>query len=73
MCILSKIDQISTEELAIIYKVPHYLAISAHHHWTFENLLENVWDYFKLMKIYTNPKGQLTDYIYIASGGAALP
>lgn len=72
MCILSKIDQIFTKELAIIYKVLHYLAISAHHHWTFENLLENLWDYFKPKKIYANPKSQLTGYIYIASG-AALP
>lgn len=29
MCILSKIDQISTEKSAVIYKVPHYLVISA--------------------------------------------
>lgn len=44
MCILSEIYQISTEESAIIYKVTHYLSISAHHHWTFEDLLEDIWD-----------------------------
>lgn len=29
---LNKIDQISIEELDIIYKVPHCVPISAHHH-----------------------------------------
>ncbi|XP_055474030.1 developmentally-regulated GTP-binding protein 1-like [Psammomys obesus] len=45
--VLNKIDQISIEELDIIYKVPH---------------LEKIWDYLKLVRIYTKPKGQLPDY-----------
>uniref|UniRef100_A0A8C2MB40 DRG1 n=1 Tax=Cricetulus griseus TaxID=10029 RepID=A0A8C2MB40_CRIGR len=39
--VLNKIDQISIEELDIIYKI---------------------WDYLKLVRIYTKPKGQLPDY-----------
>uniref|UniRef100_A0A2K6GRL9 OBG-type G domain-containing protein n=1 Tax=Propithecus coquereli TaxID=379532 RepID=A0A2K6GRL9_PROCO len=44
--VLNKIDQISTEELVIIYKVPHCIPISAPHRYI----------------IYTKPKGQLPDY-----------
>ncbi|XP_076801299.1 developmentally-regulated GTP-binding protein 1-like isoform X2 [Clavelina lepadiformis] len=60
--ILNKIDQISIEELDIIYKVPHCVPISAHHKWNFDDLLEMMWDYLKLIRIYTKPKGQLPDY-----------
>ena len=60
--VLNKIDQISVEELDIIYKVPHCVPISAHHKWNFDDLLEKLWEYLKLVRIYTKPKGQLPDY-----------
>ncbi|GAB6030173.1 hypothetical protein CHUAL_005849 [Chamberlinius hualienensis] len=60
--ILNKIDQISLEELDVIYKIPHTVPISAHHRWNFDDLLEKMWDYLKLIRIYTKPKGQLPDY-----------
>ena len=60
--VLNKIDQISIEELDIIYKIPHCVPISAHHKWNFDDLLEKLWSYLKLVRIYTKPKGQLPDY-----------
>ncbi|XP_072021543.1 developmentally-regulated GTP-binding protein 1-like [Amphiura filiformis] len=60
--ILNKIDQISIEELDIIYKIPHTVPISAHHKWNFDDLLEKMWEYLQLVRIYTKPKGQLPDY-----------
>lgn len=60
--ILNKIDQISIEELDIIYKIPHCVPISAHHKWNFDDLLEKMWVYLNLIRIYTKPKGQLPDY-----------
>jgi len=60
--LLNKIDQISVEELDIIYKIPHCLPISAHHKWNFDDLLEKLWDYLKLTRIYTKPKGLVPDY-----------
>jgi len=60
--LLNKIDQISIEELDIIYKVPHCVPISAHHKWNFDDLLEKMWEYLGLTRIYTKPKGQLPDY-----------
>lgn len=60
--VLNKIDQISIEELDIIYKIPHTVPISAHHQWNFDDLLEKCWEYLSLVRIYTKPKGQLPDY-----------
>ncbi|VDN15368.1 unnamed protein product [Dibothriocephalus latus] len=60
--VLNKIDQISIEELDVICKVPHCVPISAHHKWNFDDLLEMMWEYLSLIRIYTKPKGQLPDY-----------
>ncbi|KAI8835110.1 developmentally-regulated GTP-binding protein 1-like protein [Chytridium lagenaria] len=55
--VLNKIDQISVEELDIVYKIPHSIPISAHHGWNFDELLEKMWEYLNLARIYTKPKG----------------
>ena len=60
--VLNKVDQISIEELDIIYKIPHCCPISAHHQWNFDFLLEKMWEYLHLTRVYTKPKGQLPDY-----------
>ncbi|KAJ2781560.1 GTP-binding protein rbg1 [Coemansia javaensis] len=60
--VLNKIDQISIEELDLIYKIPHAVPISAHHEWNFDELLEKMWEYLNLARIYTKPKGMLPDY-----------
>ncbi|TPX36987.1 threonine---tRNA ligase [Synchytrium microbalum] len=60
--VLNKIDQISIEELDIVYRIPHAIPISAHHGWNFDDLLEKMWEYLGLVRIYTKPKNQLPDY-----------
>lgn len=60
--VLNKIDQITIEELDLIYKIPHAVPISSHHEWNFDDLLEKTWLYLDLLRIYTKPKGQLPDY-----------
>ncbi|CAI2188923.1 19702_t:CDS:2 [Funneliformis geosporum] len=60
--VLNKIDQISIEELDLIYKIPHAVPVSAHHEWNFDELLDKMWEYLNLIRIYTKPKGQLPDY-----------
>merc|ERR1712147_545235 len=60
--VLNKIDQISIQELDIIYKIPHCVPISAHHKWNFDDLLEKIWDWLALVRISPKPKGQLPDY-----------
>eukprot|EP00010_Vexillifera_abyssalis_P004071 CAMPEP_0201553902 /NCGR_PEP_ID=MMETSP0173_2-20130828/35117_1 /ASSEMBLY_ACC=CAM_ASM_000268 /TAXON_ID=218659 /ORGANISM="Vexillifera sp., Strain DIVA3 564/2" /LENGTH=368 /DNA_ID=CAMNT_0047964937 /DNA_START=20 /DNA_END=1126 /DNA_ORIENTATION=+ len=60
--LLNKIDQITMEELEIFDKIPHYVPISAHKEWNLDELLERMWDYLDLIRIYTKPKGQIPDY-----------
>ncbi|KAJ1674457.1 GTP-binding protein rbg1, partial [Spiromyces aspiralis] len=60
--VLNKIDQISIEELDLIYRIPHAVPISAHHEWNFDELLEKMWEALNLTRIYTKPKGLLPDY-----------
>lgn len=60
--VLNKIDQITIEELDLIYKIPHAVPISGHHEWNFDDLLDKTWSYLDLLRIYTKPKGQLPDY-----------
>lgn len=60
--VLNKIDQISIQELDIIYKIPHAIPVSAHHEWNFDDLLDKMWEYLNLIRVYTKPRGQLPDY-----------
>lgn len=40
------------QELDIIYKIPHCVPISAHHKWNFDDLLEKMWLYLCLVRLY---------------------
>lgn len=50
--ILNKIDQISIEELDLVYKIPHAVPLSAHHKWNFDDLLEKIWEYLSLIRMW---------------------
>lgn len=60
--VLNKIDQLTIEELTIIDQLPHNVVISAHHGWNLDELLEKVWEYCNMIRIYTKPRGQVPDY-----------
>ncbi|CAK7337946.1 unnamed protein product [Dovyalis caffra] len=60
--VVNKIDQITLEELEILDKLPHYCPVSAHLEWNLDGLLEKVWEYLDLTRIYTKPKGMNPDY-----------
>jgi len=60
--VLNKIDQISLEELDLLSKIPHYVLCSAHSEWNFDELLEKMWEYLDLIRVYTKPKGLIPDY-----------
>jgi len=60
--VLNKIDSISIEELDILYQIPHCVPISGHHEWNLDHLLDKIWEYLDLIRIYTKPKGQIPDY-----------
>lgn len=60
--VLNKIDQITIEELDLVDQIPHCVPISAHHEWNLDALLEKIWEYLDLIRIYTKPKGSLVDF-----------
>lgn len=60
--VLNKIDQLTIPELDLLSQVPHYVMVSAHHEWNLDELLEKIWEYCKMIRIYTKPKGQIPDY-----------
>ncbi|KAK8954299.1 Developmentally regulated G-protein 1 [Platanthera zijinensis] len=60
--VVNKIDQITVEELEILDNLPHYCPISAHLEWNLDGLLEKIWEYLSLTRIYTKPKGMNPDY-----------
>lgn len=49
--VLNKVDSITVEELELLDKVPHYVPISAKDEWNFDELLETVWDYCKMIRL----------------------
>ena len=53
---------ISPQELDILSKMKHYVPISAHKEWNLDGLLETVWEYLDLVRIYTKPRGVNPDY-----------
>jgi small GTP-binding protein len=60
--VLNKIDMITIEELDILDRVPHYSMISAKDEWGLDDLLEKMWTYLDMVRVYTKPKGQVPDY-----------
>ena len=60
--VLNKIDSLTLQELDVLCKLPHVVPISSNLQWNFDELLETVWEYGKMMRIYTKPKGQIPDY-----------
>lgn len=60
--VMNKIDSITIEELDLLDKVPHYVMISARDGWGLDDLLEKMWDYLGMVRIYTKPRGQIPDY-----------
>lgn len=51
--VLNKIDQLTIEELDIIDQLPHHIPICAAHEWNLDELMEAIWDYTQMIRIYT--------------------
>lgn len=59
---VNKVDQITLEELEVLDRLPHYCPVSAHLEWNLDGLLEKIWEYLDLIRIYTKPRGANPDY-----------
>lgn len=60
--VLNKIDAITIQELDLLSRVPHYVPISAKDEWNFDRLLAKIWEYAKMIRIYTKPRGIDPDF-----------
>lgn len=60
--VVNKIDQITLEELEVMDKLPHYCPVCAYLEWNLDGLVEMVWEYLDLIRVYTKPKGRLPDF-----------
>ena len=48
--------QITLEELNVMSRLPHYCPVCAYHNWNLDGLVEMIWEYLDLLRIYTKPK-----------------
>ena len=59
---VNKIDQITVEELELLDGMEHYVPVSSGKEWNLDGLLDTIWEYLSLTRIYTKPKGQNPAY-----------
>jgi len=59
---MNKIDTITLAELDVIDQLPHYVPISARDSWNLDELLDRIYEYLQLVRLYTKPKGQIPDF-----------
>ena len=60
--VMNKIDALYLEELELLDKVEHYCPLSGNLLWNLDGLLEKIWEYCDMIRIYTKPKGQDPDW-----------
>jgi len=60
--VINKVDQITLEELNVMAKLPHYCPVCAYLEWNLDGLVEMMWEYLGLTRVYTKPKGKLPDW-----------
>eukprot|EP01127_Copromyxa_protea_P017403 TRINITY_DN529_c0_g1_i1.p1 TRINITY_DN529_c0_g1~~TRINITY_DN529_c0_g1_i1.p1 ORF type:complete len:368 (-),score=84.93 TRINITY_DN529_c0_g1_i1:8-1111(-) len=60
--VLNKIDQITIEELDILYRMPNVVPISGRDMWNLDELLERIWTGLDLVRVYTKPRGAIPDF-----------
>ena len=50
-------DSVSLEELQLMDDMKHYVMTSSEKEWNLDGLLEKVWEYLDLIRVYTMPRG----------------
>jgi small GTP-binding protein len=59
----NKVDQISMEDVDRLARMPHSIVISAYLDLNLDRLIERVWDYLALTRVYTKKRGQAPDFL----------
>ncbi len=60
--VLNKIDALPLPEIELLCSYRHFVPISARTAWNFDELKERIWEYCKMLRIYTKPKGEIPDF-----------
>lgn len=60
--VLNKIDQISIQELDLLYKIPNSVPISSRMWLNIDELVETMWERLDLVRVYTKPGKAPPDY-----------
>lgn len=60
--VLNKIDQISIQELDLLYKIPNSVPISSRMWLNVDELIETMWEKLRLVRVYTKPGKGAPDY-----------
>ncbi|KAK6744119.1 hypothetical protein RB195_011057 [Necator americanus] len=59
--VYNKIDQISIEEVDRLARMPHHVVISCEMNLNMDYLLEKIWEYLALVRVYTKKPGNAPD------------
>jgi ribosome-interacting GTPase 1 len=71
-CSVCAADAITIEELDLVSKIPHHVPISANHLWNLDELLERIWEYLGMIRIYTKPKCEASALLQATTFGLAF-
>lgn len=66
--VYNKIDQISIEEIDRLARLPHHVVISCEMNLNMDYLVEKIWEYLALVRVYTKKPGNAPDlgsYIFM--------
>ncbi|KAK6020585.1 hypothetical protein OSTOST_13757, partial [Ostertagia ostertagi] len=61
--VYNKIDQISIEEVDRLARLPHHVVISCEMNLNMDYLLEKIWEYLALVRVYTKKPGHAPDLV----------
>lgn len=59
--VYNKVDQISIEEIDRLARMPHHVVISCEMNLNMDYLLEKMWEYLALVRVYTKKPGNAPD------------
>lgn len=60
--VMNKVDTITLDEVDRLAHTPHSVVISCHDSLNLDYLLEKIWEYLSLVRVYTKPRGKKPDF-----------
>lgn len=54
-------------------RLPHYCPVCAYHNWNLDGLVDMIWEYLDLLRIYTKPKVRVGCCSPLLTSASAVP